>query len=112
MHPKDAAGIANPDQTALFAQTCLSEHLGTLRYSEFKTTTISTFQGILNSFNLLKTLLDAFFPQIAEPVCTCSADPTYVVLWDYQVQREAITDDDDDGKDDDEYDKCTFLTSH
>ena len=43
MHPKDAAGIANsvsPDQTApivwpesaLFAQTCLSENLGTLRY--------------------------------------------------------------------------------
>ena len=43
MHPKDAAGIANsvdPDQTApgavwsgsaLFAQTCLSENLGTLR---------------------------------------------------------------------------------
>ena len=47
MHPKDAEGIANsvdPDQTAplgavwslsaLFAQTCLSENLGTLRYSE------------------------------------------------------------------------------
>ena len=45
MHPKDAEGIANsvdPDQTAplgavwsgsaLFAQTCLSENLGTLRY--------------------------------------------------------------------------------
>ena len=45
MHPKDAAGIANsvdPDQTAplgavwsgsaLFAQTSLSENLGTLRY--------------------------------------------------------------------------------
>ena len=45
MHPKDAAEIANsvdPDQTAprgvvwsgsaLFAQTCLSENLGTLRY--------------------------------------------------------------------------------
>ena len=45
MHPKDAAGIANsvdPDQTAalgaiwsgsaLFAQTCLSENLGTLPY--------------------------------------------------------------------------------
>ena len=38
MHPKDAAGIANsvdPDQTAplgLFAQTCLSENLGSLRY--------------------------------------------------------------------------------
>ena len=44
MHPKDAAGIANsvdPDQTAplgavwsgsaLFAQTCLSENLGSLR---------------------------------------------------------------------------------
>ena len=44
MHPKDAAGIANsvdPDQTAplgavwcgsaLFAQTCLSEKLGSLR---------------------------------------------------------------------------------
>ena len=44
MHPKDAEGIANsadPDQTAprgavwsgsaLFAQTCLSENLGTLR---------------------------------------------------------------------------------
>ena len=41
MHPKDAEGIANsvdPDQTvgavwsgsALFAQTCLSENLGTL----------------------------------------------------------------------------------
>ena len=40
MHPKDADGIANsvdPDQTAplgsaLFAQTCLSENLGKLRY--------------------------------------------------------------------------------
>ena len=45
MHPKDAARIANsvdPDQTAplgavwsgsaLFAQTCLSENLGSLRY--------------------------------------------------------------------------------
>ena len=45
MHPEDAEGIANnvdPDQTAplgavwsgsaLFAQTCLSENLGTLRY--------------------------------------------------------------------------------
>ena len=39
MHPKDAEGIANsldPDQTApgsaLFAQTCLSKNLGTLRY--------------------------------------------------------------------------------
>ena len=45
MHPKDANGIANsvdPDQTAplgavrsgsaLFAQTCLSENLGTLQY--------------------------------------------------------------------------------
>ena len=45
MHPKDAAGIANsvdPDQTAplgtvwsgsaLFAQTCLSENLGSLWY--------------------------------------------------------------------------------
>ena len=45
MHPKDVARIANsvdPDQTpplgavwsgsALFAQTCLSENLGTLRY--------------------------------------------------------------------------------
>ena len=45
MHPKDAAGIANsvdPDQTAplggvwsgsaLFAQTCLSENFGKLRY--------------------------------------------------------------------------------
>ena len=40
MHPKDADGMANsvdPDQTAprsgsaLFAQTCLSENLGTLR---------------------------------------------------------------------------------
>ena len=47
MHPKDAAGIANsvdPDQTALgavwsgsalFAQTCLTENLGTLRYRVF-----------------------------------------------------------------------------
>ena len=48
MHPKDAEGIANsvdPDQTAplgavwsgsaLFAQTCLSENFGTLRYSTF-----------------------------------------------------------------------------
>ena len=47
MHPKDAEGIANsvdPDQTAplgavwsgsaLFAQTCLSENLGTLRYAD------------------------------------------------------------------------------
>ena len=45
MHPKDAEGIANsvdPDQTAplgavlsesaLFAETCLSENLETLRY--------------------------------------------------------------------------------
>ena len=40
MHPKDAEQIANsvdPDQTvwsgsALFAQTCLSENLGKLRY--------------------------------------------------------------------------------
>ena len=45
MHPKDAEGIPNsvdPDQTAplgavqsrsaLFAQTCLSENLGKLRY--------------------------------------------------------------------------------
>ena len=45
MHPKDAEGIENsvdPDQTAplgavwsgsaLFAQTCLSENLGTLEY--------------------------------------------------------------------------------
>ena len=45
MHPKDAEGIAksvDPDQTAplgavwsgsaLFAQTCLSENLGKLRY--------------------------------------------------------------------------------
>ena len=48
MHPKDAAGIANsvdPDQTAplgavwsgsaLFAQTCLSENLGSLRYGMY-----------------------------------------------------------------------------
>ena len=48
-HPNDADGMANsvdPDQTAplgavwsgstLFAQTCLSESLGTLRYFEFK----------------------------------------------------------------------------
>ena len=48
MHPKDAAGIANsvdPDQTAplgavwsgsaLFAQICLSENLGTLRHFSF-----------------------------------------------------------------------------
>ena len=45
MHPKDAERIANsvdPDQTAplvwsgsaLFAQTCLSENLGKLRYVE------------------------------------------------------------------------------
>ena len=40
MSPKDAEGIANsvdPDQTApgsaLFAQTCLSENLGSLRYT-------------------------------------------------------------------------------
>ena len=41
MHPKDAEGIANsvdPDQTvwsgsALFAQICLSENLGTLQYA-------------------------------------------------------------------------------
>ena len=46
MHPKDAEGIAksvDPDQTAplgavwsgspLFAQTCLSENLGKLRYN-------------------------------------------------------------------------------
>ena len=38
MSPKDAEGIANsvdPDQTAgsaLFAQTCLSENLGSLQY--------------------------------------------------------------------------------
>ena len=40
MHPKDAEEIANsvdPDQTAwfgsaLFAQTCLSENLGTIPY--------------------------------------------------------------------------------
>ena len=34
MHPKDAAGIANSVDPglALFAQTCLSENLGTLRY--------------------------------------------------------------------------------
>ena len=43
MHPKDAEGIANsvdPDQTApgsaLFAQTCLSEKLGKLRYVQWK----------------------------------------------------------------------------
>ena len=33
MSPNDADGMANsvdPDQTALFAQTCLSENLGTL----------------------------------------------------------------------------------
>ena len=54
MHPKDAEGIANsvdPDQTAslgavwsgfaLFAQTWLSENLGTLRYIEI-------FKEILN----------------------------------------------------------------
>ena len=35
MHLKDAEGIANsvdPDQTALFAQTYLSENLGILQY--------------------------------------------------------------------------------
>ena len=50
LHPKDAEGIANsvdPDQTAplrvvwsgfaLFAQTCLSENLGTLRYFRSRT---------------------------------------------------------------------------
>ena len=49
MHPKDAAEITNsvdPDQTAplgavwsgsaLFAQTCLSKNLGTLRYASLK----------------------------------------------------------------------------
>ena len=41
MHPKDAEGIANsidPDQTAgsaLFAQTCLFENLGKLRYIRY-----------------------------------------------------------------------------
>ena len=42
MHPKDAEGIANsvdpdhtaPSDSALFAQTCLSENLGTLRYQQ------------------------------------------------------------------------------
>ena len=43
MHPKDAEGIANsvdPDKgavcsgSALFAQTCLSENLGKLRYHD------------------------------------------------------------------------------
>ena len=35
MRPKDADGMANsvdPDQTDQFAQICLSENLGTLRY--------------------------------------------------------------------------------
>ena len=51
VHPNDADGMANsvdPDQTAplgavwsgstLFAQTCLSENLGTLRYIKFHST--------------------------------------------------------------------------
>ena len=57
MHPKDADGIANsvdPDQTAplgavwsgstLFAQTCLSENLGSLRYNPFPNTCTFFFQ--------------------------------------------------------------------
>ena len=53
MHPKDAEGITNsvdPDQTAplgavwsgsaLFAQICLSENLGTLRYKNIVTVVV------------------------------------------------------------------------
>ena len=45
LHPKDTEGIANsidPDLGAVFsgsallAQTCLSENLGTLRYQQYK----------------------------------------------------------------------------
>ena len=38
MPPKDAKGIANSVNimSALFAQTCLSENLGTLRYVAIK----------------------------------------------------------------------------
>ena len=43
MSPNDGDGMANsvdPDQTALFAQACLSKNLGSLRY--FATTLLIT----------------------------------------------------------------------
>ena len=44
MHPKDAAeeiaNTADPDQIVPFAQICLSENLGTLRYEAFMSHTM------------------------------------------------------------------------
>ena len=78
MSPKDAEGIANsvdPDQTpplraawsesALFAQTCLSENLGSLRYYASPKRTISLdqstmFQGLFGFY--LQTCLNLFEP--------------------------------------------------
>ena len=59
MHPKDAEGIANsvePDQTAPrsgsapFAQTCLSENLGKLRYN---TSILAAFHLIIRKWYVI-----------------------------------------------------------
>ena len=66
MHPKDAEGIANsvdPDQTAplgavwsgsaLFAQACLSENLGSLRYLQdyFMNYLMNIIVGIMDQYD-------------------------------------------------------------
>ena len=69
MHPNDAKGIANsvdPDQTAplgavwsgsaLFAQTCLSENLGTLRYLFILSTFIAWRWLIVSLLEILEWL--------------------------------------------------------
>ena len=69
MHPKDAEGIANsidPNQTAplravwtgsaLFAQACLSENLGTLRVCIFVLRFIGTQNEDLSTVKVLSTV--------------------------------------------------------
>ena len=69
MHPKDAEGIANgvdPDPTAplgavwsesaLFAQTCLSENLGTLRYASIYRSLFNVEKRLV--FQCWKTMWD------------------------------------------------------
>ena len=67
MHPNDAKGIANsvdPDQTAplgavwsgsaLFAQICLSENLGTLQYNYSHFVWVCKFSDFYDTVKILK----------------------------------------------------------
>ena len=85
MHPKDAEGIANsvdPDQTAplgavwsgsaLFAQTCLSEKLGKLRYI--------TRKMVENTSKKLWKFLDIFTS--LKRNCYMVAKSEFIIIWD------------------------------